>query len=67
MHVCIYVCVPERACVYAATDGRDGQRIERWVYMCTCVYVRVCMCVQPCLRVCDPVCEGGMIDARSDG
>ena len=24
-------------------------------------------CVRRCLRVCDPVCENGMTDARSDG
>ena len=48
-----------------ATDGRDGQRMERWVDLH--VYVRVCTCARPCLRVCDLVCEDGMIAARSDG
>ena len=44
-----------------AMDGRDGQRMKRWVDL----HVRAC--VRPCLRACDPVCEDGMIDARSDG
>ena len=48
-----------------ATDGRDGQRMERWVDLH--VYMCVRACVRPCLRACDPVCENGMIDARSDG
>ena len=53
------MCVPERECVYAATDGRDGQRMERWVNLH--VYMCVRACVRPCLRACDPVCENGMI------
>ena len=32
-----------------------------------CVCVRVCVCTRPCLHACDPVCEDGFIDARSDG
>ena len=51
--------------------------------MCACLNVHVYMqatdgrdedgemggftCARPCLRACDPVCEDGMIDARSDG
>ena len=49
-----------------ATDGRDGQRMERWVdlhvYMCVSAYVHVCTT----LRACDPLCEDGMVDARLD-
>ena len=57
-----------RVCM-RATDGRDGQGMERLVdlHVYMCVRACVCTCVRPCLCACDPVCEDGMIDARSDG
>ena len=58
------MCVPEQACVYADDGWTDGQKMQRWVdLMCVCV----CVCERRCLHACDPVCEDGMIDARSDG
>ena len=67
-YACMYAfmcaCLHVRVCM-RATDGRDGQRMERWVDLY--VYVRKFTCARPYLRVCDPVCEDGMIDARSDG
>ena len=54
------MCVPERACVYAG-DGWTGRTEDEEMGGFTCA------CVRPCLRACDPVCEDGMIDARSDG
>ena len=66
MHACMHICaMPERACVYAG-DGRTGWT-EAGEMVDLHVYMRVCTCALPCLRACDPVCENGMIDARSDG
>ena len=58
MCACSNVCVPEHACVYA--DNRWTEDGEMGGF-------NVCVCAQPCLLACDPVCEDGMIDARSDG
>ena len=46
-----------------ATEGWDGQRMERWVDL------HVYMCERACVHVCAtlPACEDGMIDAESDG
>ena len=61
VHVCIYVCVPERACVYAG-DWWTGRTEDGEIGGFTCVRA----CARPCLHACDPVCEAGMTDARWD-
>ena len=48
------MCTPECACAYA-DDGLTGRTDDGEMGGLTCV------------RACDPVCENGMIDARSDG
>ena len=61
MHVCIYVCVPERAFVYAG-DGWTGRTEDGEMGVFTCV--RVCTCV--CARVRDPACVRVTLCARME-
>ena len=65
MRACMYICVRAQMCVCGRRmDGRteDGEMFEF-----KCVHVCAFVSARPCLHACDPVCEDGIIDARSDG
>ena len=57
MRACIHICVCALPCVCVCerrVDGTDRGWRDGWIYMFTCVYVRVCTRARPCLRACDP-------------
>ena len=60
-YACIYVCVPECACVYAG-DGWTGRTEDGEIGGFTCVHV--CMCVCACVR--DAACVRVTLCARME-